>query len=74
MVLPWILCCMLLVSNAVWILKILLMKKDLVGLSVELRDYLERETNSPLTIPTSDRHIRKIAAELNMGLKQLRQL
>ena len=74
MVFPWILCCMLFISNAVWILKVLLMKKDLGGLSVELRDYLERETNSPLTIPTHDRHIRKIAAEINTGLRQLRKL
>ena len=74
MVFPWILCCMLFISNAVWILKVLLMKKDLDTLSVELRDYLERETNSLLTIPTHDRHIRKIAAEINTGLRQLRKL
>ncbi len=74
MIFPWILCCMLLISNAIWVLKILLLKKDLDGLSVEVRDYLEQETNSPLTIPTHDRHIRKIAAEINTELRKLRQL
>ncbi|WP_279053478.1 sensor histidine kinase [Eisenbergiella tayi] len=49
------------------------MKKDLEGLAAEFRDYLERETNSPLTIPTRDHHIRKIAAEINTGLRKLRK-
>lgn len=49
------------------------MKKDLDSLAIQFRDYLQRETNSPLTIPTHDRHIRKVAAEINIGLKQLRQ-
>lgn len=70
---PWVLCCVLLISNVLWVLKILLMKKDLEGLSAELRDYLEQETNSPLTIPTHDRHIRKIASELNTGLRKLQK-
>lgn len=74
MMVPWILCGMLFISNTIWVVKILLLKKDLGGLSVELRDYLEQETNSPLTIPTHDRHMRKIAAEINAGLSQLRQL
>lgn len=74
MVFPWILCCLLLISNILWILKIMLMKKDLESLSVEFRDYLERETNSLLTIPTRDSHIRKIAAEINTGLRKLRKL
>lgn len=69
----WVLCCLLLISNTLWVLKILLMKKDLEGLAAEFRDYLERETNSPLTIPTRDRHIRKIAAEINTGLRKLRR-
>lgn len=73
MVFPWVLCCLLLISNALWVLKILIMKKDLEGLAAEFRDYLERETNSPLTIPTRDRHIRKIAAEINTGLRKLRK-
>ena len=73
MVFPWVLCCLLLISNTLWVLKILLMKKDLEDLAAEFRDYLERETNSPLTIPTRDRHIRKTAAEINTGLRKLRR-
>lgn len=73
MTLAWVLGCLFLVSNALWILKVLLMKKDLDSLAIEFRDYLKRETNSLLTIPTHDRHIRNVAAEINTGLKQLRQ-
>lgn len=73
MTLTWVLGCLLLVSNALWILKVLLMKKDLDSLTAEFRDYLKRETNSLLTISTHDRHIRNVAAEINTGLKQLRQ-
>lgn len=69
----WLLGCLFLISNTLWILKILLMKKDLDSLAIQLRDYLKRETNSLLTIPTHDRHIQKVAAEINEGLKQLRQ-
>lgn len=72
MVFPWVLCCLLFFSNALWVLKILLMKKDLKGLAAQFRDYLNKETNSLLTIPTHDRHIRKIAAEINTGLRNLR--
>ena len=72
MVFLWVLCCLLLISNALWVLKILLMKKDLKGLAAQFRDYLNKETNSLLTIPTRDRHIRKIAAEINTGLRNLR--
>lgn len=69
MVFPWVLCCLLLISNTLWVLKILLMKKDLKGLAAEFRDYLERETNSPLTIPTRDRHIRKRTLTERIGGK-----
>ena len=72
MVFPWVLCCLLFFLNALWVLKILLMKKDLKGLAAQFRDYLNKETNSLLTIPTHDRHIRKIAAEINTGLRNLR--
>lgn len=73
MTLTWVLGCLLLVSNALWLLKILLLKKDLDSLAIEFRDYLKRETNSLLTVSTHDRHIRKVATEINTGLKQLRQ-
>ena len=72
MVFPWVLCCLLFFLNALWVLKILFMKKDLKGLAAQFRDYLNKETNSLLTIPTHDRHIRKIAAEINTGLRNLR--
>lgn len=74
MVFPWVLCCLLFFLNALWVLKILLMKKDLKSMAMEFRDYLDKETNSLLTIPTRDRHIQKIAAEINSGLRNLRRL
>lgn len=38
MVFPWVLCCLLFFLNALWVLKILLMKKDLKGLAAQFRD------------------------------------
>lgn len=74
MVFPWVLCGILFILNMIWILKILLMKKDLEVLSVECRDDLKEDTNCLLTVSTHDRHIRKIAAELNVSLRELRKL
>ena len=42
MVFPWVLCCLLFFLNALWVLKILLMKKDLKGLAAQFRDYLNK--------------------------------
>ncbi len=70
---PWILCCVLLISNFIFILKILFMKKDLEEISIEFRNCLKQRTNNLITISTRDYHIRKVADEINIGLRQLRE-
>lgn len=47
-------------------------QKDLEGISIEFRNCLKEKTNSPITISTQDYHIKKVAAEINIGLRELR--
>ena len=68
MVIPWFLCGFLLCISVLLVLKLYLMKKDLNNLSIELRNNLESDTNNLLTVSTYDRDVRKLVAEINIGI------
>lgn len=72
MVIPWFLCGFLLCISVLLVLKLYLMKKDLNNLSIELRNNLESDTNNLLTVSTYDRDVRKLVAEINIGIERLR--
>ena len=72
MVIPWFLCGFLLCISVLLVLKLYLMKKDLNNLSIEFRNNLESDTNNLLTVSTCDRDVRKLVAEINIGIEQLR--
>lgn len=72
MIIPWFLCGFLLCISVLLVLKLYMMKKDLNNLSIELRNNLESDTNNLLTVSTYDRNVRKLATEINIGIKRLR--
>lgn len=72
MVIPWFLCGFLLCVSVFLVLKLYLMKKDLNNLSIEFRNNLESDTNNLLTVSTYDRDVRKLVAEINIGIERLR--
>ena len=72
MAIPWFLCGFLLCISVLLVLKLYLIKKDLNNLSIEFRNNLESDTNNLLTVSTCDRNVRKLVAEINLGIERLR--
>lgn len=73
MIILWILCGFFIVISAILAVKLFLKNKDLDELSLEFKNNLEQETNTLLMLSTRNRHVCKIAVEINNGLKQLHQ-
>lgn len=55
------------------IVKIYFMKKSIKEIELLLRNILESDTNNLLTISSSDKEIKKLTNNLNVGLKELRK-
>lgn len=70
--LPWFLCGILLIAVMILSLKLLLIKKSMNEICEELREHLSAETNTLVSVSTSDKHIRRFVAELNEQLRKLR--
>lgn len=70
--LPWLLCAALAVCLLAALLKIKVMHKGLDEIVQALGERLEADTNNLLFVPTRDRHIRRLASELNRQLRLLR--
>lgn len=72
---PVLICiCILLAFAFITILiKVLLMKKAAIEIYEELEEKLKNDTNTLITISTSDKSMRKLAQKLNEQLKELRK-
>lgn len=69
--LPWYLCVSFLVITALT-LKLLTLKKAMTEITQSLAECLGTDTNTLLSVSSRDRHLRKLAAELNIQLRLLR--
>ena len=72
--LPWLLCGVLAVLAAALCARLHLLQKSLDDITDQLGDRLDGHTNNPIFLPTRDLHARRLAAELNVQLKELRRL
>lgn len=71
--LPWLLCGALAATVLVLCARLHLLQKALDDMTAQLRERLSSDTNNPIFLPTRDPHARKLAAELNVQLKELRR-
>lgn len=63
----------LFIISAALLIKISVMKKSLREIGMQLREKLSSDTNTLIGISSSDRDIRKLAADLNASLRILRE-
>ena len=71
--LPWLLCLILLIAVLVLLVKVRLLQKSMDEIARELGERLSSDTNNPIFLSTRDAHARKLAAELNVHLRELRR-
>ena len=71
--LPWLLCLVLLIIMLALLVKVRLLQKSMDEIARELGDRLSSDTNNPIFLSTRDAHARKLAAELNVQLRELRR-
>lgn len=69
----WILCGALTILALLLILKIVLLKKGIHDVCVSFREHLSSDTNTLISVASGDRQIKKLAAEINVQLRQLRK-
>lgn len=72
--LPWLLCAALAVLVLALILRLRLLQSSLDEIGRQLAERLGTDTNNPIFLSTRDPHARKLAARLNIQLKELRRL
>lgn len=70
--LPWILCAVLLFIIILLIGKTVFLQKAMDEIGVLFRECLSTDTNTLLTVSSGDRHVRKLADEINKELRILR--
>ena len=71
--LPWLLCGGLAAVIAVLLVKLWLLRRSLDEIVQQLGERLSQDTNNPIFLSTRDAHARRLAAELNIHLKELRR-
>ncbi len=71
--LPWLLCGLLAAAIAALLVKLWLLRRSLNDIGRQLGERLTSDTNNPIFLSTRDAHARKLAAELNVQLKELRR-
>ena len=71
--LPWLLCGGLAVLALSLRVRTRLLQHSLDDIAAQLGDRLSSDTNNPIFLSTRDPHARKLAAELNVQLKELRR-
>ncbi len=71
--LPWLLCGILAVIVLVLCVRLHLLQTSLDEIGRQLRERLASDTNNPIFLSSRDPHVRKLAAELNVQLKELRR-
>lgn len=70
--LPWLLCGALALVLIALCVKLWLIHKSLDETLCQLKERLAQDTNNPIFLSSGDRHVRRLAAELNIQLSQLR--
>ncbi len=71
--LPWLLCGILALAVVILLVRLWLLRRSLDEITGQLGERLSQDTNSPIFLSTWDTHARKLAAGLNLQLKELRQ-
>lgn len=71
--LPWLICGGLAALALVLRIQLRLLQKSLDDITDQLGDRLSSDTNSPIFLPTRDPCARRLAARLNVQLKELRR-
>ncbi len=71
--LPWILCGVLSAALIILVIKLALIRKSVDEICDELSKIISEDTNRRLTVSSSDRHIRRLAAELSVQLQELKK-
>ncbi len=69
----WILCGVLTSLVLLLVIKIVFLKKGINDVCVSFREHLSSDTNTLISVSSGDRQIKKLAAEINVQLRQLRQ-
>ena len=70
---PGLICGGLAASVIALLVKLWLLQRSLDEIARQLGERLTQDTNSPIFLSTRDAHARKLAAELNIHLKELRR-
>ena len=73
MLLPWVLCSILSAVVLFLSVKIHTLKVSMEEIRVQLADWLKTDTNTLISISSSDRQIRLLTSDLNRQLRQLRR-
>ncbi len=71
--LPWLLCGGFAALALALFIRVRLLQKGLDGITDQLGERLDSDTNNPIFLPTRDTHARRLAAALNVQLKELRR-
>ena len=69
----WLLCAGLALAVLLLVWKIVLLRRSAEALRQGLRERLETDTNTLLSIPSRDRAMRRLASDLNGQLRLLRR-
>ncbi len=70
---PWILCGILAAVNLLLIVKIIFLKRGIWEVCKEFEEHISADTNTLISVSSCDRQIKKMAAEINTQLRQLRK-
>ena len=73
MLLPWVLCSILSAVVLFLSVKIHTLKVSMEEIRVQLTDWLKTDTNTLISISSSDRQMRLLTSDLNRQLRQLRR-
>lgn len=69
----WISCGVSMILVLLLVVKLTLLKKDIHDVCVSFREHLSSDTNTLISVSSGDRQIKKLAAEINIQLRQLRK-
>lgn len=69
-----VICVLIFIASSVLAVKIYLIKKNIASIDAEFYEILNGDTNGLITIDGRDKSVRRLAANLNLRLKELRSL
>lgn len=68
-----VICAVCVVIIVILIIKIIMMKRDINAIAADFNDKLNSDTNALITLSGSDKSVRRLAADINKSLKELRR-